>query len=53
MGELIWSIVAVAGALVVIGAIIYFLFEGRNDRADEEAARVYFDEHGHWPDEAG
>jgi len=25
--------------------------EGESDRDREEAARVYFDEHGHWPDE--
>jgi hypothetical protein len=53
MGELIWSIIAVAGAFLVIGVIFYFLIEGRNDRYDEEQARLYFDEHGHWPDEAG
>ena len=32
--------------------VVYFLFEGRNDRAKEEEAREYFDAHGHWPDEA-
>jgi hypothetical protein len=25
--------------------------EGDNDRDKEEAARVFFDEHGYWPDE--
>ena len=25
--------------------------EGDSDRDREEAARVYFDEHGYWPDE--
>jgi hypothetical protein len=25
--------------------------EGDKDRDREDAARAYFDEHGHWPDE--
>jgi hypothetical protein len=53
MAETIWSIIAVAGAILVIVGIFYFLISGRNDRDDDEAAREYFDEHGHWPDEAG
>jgi uncharacterized membrane protein len=53
MGELIWSIIAIAGAILVVVVIFYFLITGRNDRDDDEAAREYFDRHGHWPDEAG
>jgi hypothetical protein len=52
MVELIWSIIAILGCLVVVGMILYALLTGRDDRDKEEAARVYFDEHGHWPDEA-
>ncbi|HEX4107880.1 MAG TPA: hypothetical protein VHX88_07070 [Solirubrobacteraceae bacterium] len=44
--------------LVSAGLAIYFvnwLFrqgaKGDADRDAEEAARAYFDEHGHWPDE--
>jgi hypothetical protein len=52
MAELIWSIIAILGALFVIALVIWGLLSGRDDREKEEAARVYFDEHGHWPDEA-
>ena len=52
MAETIWSIIALAGAIAVVGTIAYFIATGRNDRDDDEAARRYFDEHGHWPDES-
>jgi hypothetical protein len=51
MAETIWSIIALLGAILVVGTIAYFIATGRNDRDEDEAARVYFDEHGHWPDE--
>jgi nitrogen fixation-related uncharacterized protein len=51
MAELIWSIIAVAGAIVLIVVILWSLATGRDDRDREEAARVFFDEHGRWPDE--
>ncbi len=51
MGELIWSIIAIAGAVLVVVVIFYFLVTGRHDRDDEEAARVFYDQHGRWPDE--
>lgn len=52
MAETIWSIIALVGAVAVVGMIAYFIATGRNDREDDEAARRYFDEHGHWPDES-
>ena len=52
MAETIWSIVALLGAILVVGMIAYFIATGRHDREADEAARRYFDEHGHWPDEA-
>ena len=51
MAETIWSIIALLGAIAVVGMIAYFIATGRNDRDADEAARRYFDEHGHWPDE--
>ena len=48
------------GASHIIGAglaiwLLNFLvrigISGDRDRDDEDAARVYFDEHGRWPDE--
>ena len=52
MAETIWSIIALLGAIAVVGMIAYFIATGRDDREADEAARRYFDEHGHWPDEA-
>ena len=52
MAEIVWSVIAVLGCLVVVGVILYALVTGRDDRDEEEAARDYFTEHGHWPDEA-
>jgi hypothetical protein len=51
MAETIWSTIALVGAVAVVGMIAYFIATGRSDRDDDEAARRYFDEHGHWPDE--
>ena len=47
----IWAVVAVILALAMCALVVYFLITGRHDRDDEEAAREYFDVHGHWPDE--
>jgi hypothetical protein len=52
MAETIWSVIAFLGAVIVIGGVAYFIATGRNDRELDEEARRYFDEHGHWPDEA-
>jgi hypothetical protein len=52
MAETIWSVIALLGAIIVIGGVAYFIATGRNDRELDEEARRYFDEHGHWPDEA-
>lgn len=48
-----------ASALIGAGLSVYllnFLFRmgvsGDRDRDEEAEARKYFDEHGHWPDEA-
>ncbi|HKG66814.1 MAG TPA: hypothetical protein VKB28_22290 [Solirubrobacteraceae bacterium] len=52
MAETIWSIIALLGAIAVVGMIAYFIATGRDDREADEAARRYFDEYGHWPDES-
>jgi hypothetical protein len=52
MAETIWSIIAVIGGVAMVAVILYFLVTGRDDRDKDEAARRYFDEHGHWPDES-
>jgi len=41
-----------AGLSVLLLNILYRIgVEGDRDRSREDAARRYFDEHGHWPDE--
>jgi hypothetical protein len=52
MAETIWSIIAVLGGFVMVGGILYAMLTEKGDRESEVAARAYFDEHGHWPDEA-
>jgi hypothetical protein len=45
-------IIATVGGIGLIGFLIYMAYDGVGDREAEEAARDYFTEHGHWPDEA-
>ena len=51
MGQLVWSIIAAIGGFVVIGGVFYYWIARDREREDEEAAREFFDRHGHWPDE--
>jgi hypothetical protein len=55
------SVIAAEGAAGIVGAgLAWWLFgwlfrkgvEGDRERDAEDRARAYFDEHGHWPDEA-
>ena len=39
-------------ALLLLNVLFRAGVSGDRDRDREEAARAYFDEHGHWPDEA-
>jgi hypothetical protein len=52
MAEIIWSVIGVVGGVATVVVILWFLISGRYDRDRDEEARRYFDEHGHWPDEA-
>jgi hypothetical protein len=42
--------ICVAGVAGIIW-IIWMMRNGDSDRHAEDAARAFFDEHGHWPDE--
>jgi hypothetical protein len=42
--------ICVAGVAGIIW-ILYVMRHGDKDRHAEDAARTFFDEHGHWPDE--
>jgi hypothetical protein len=55
-----WDTVGVEAFALLVGAglsiwLLNFLYRlsvsGDRDRDDEDRARRYFDEHGHWPDE--
>ena len=43
--------VSAATAVLLLNVIYRIGVEGDKDRDREDAARRYFDEHGHWPDE--
>jgi hypothetical protein len=51
LNDMIWSVIAVIGAFVVVGGVMYFMLNPGTERDEEEAARAFFDAHGHWPDE--
>jgi hypothetical protein len=43
--------ISAATAVLLLNLLFRIGIEGDKDRDREEAARRYFDEHGHWPDE--
>ena len=43
--------IGVAGSILLLNLLYRIGVAGDRERDDEEAARVYFDEHGRWPDE--
>jgi cbb3-type cytochrome oxidase subunit 3 len=46
-----YSIFVMVAGVVGIAWIIWLMRNGDRDRHDEDRARLFFDEHGHWPDE--
>jgi hypothetical protein len=44
--------VGAAGAIFLLNVLYRVGVSGDRERDEEAAARDYFDEHGHWPDEA-
>ena len=44
-------LIGAAFAVLLMNLFFRIGVQGESDRDREEAARVYFDEHGHWPDE--
>ena len=43
--------IGVAGSVLLLNVLYRLGVSGDRERDEEEAARVYFDEHGRWPDE--
>ena len=48
---MIFDILSAVAAFAAIAWLIKTIFTGNDERHEEEAARQFFDEHGHWPDE--
>jgi hypothetical protein len=47
-----WALFTGAGAAILLMNVFFRIgAQGDTERDREEAARVYLDEHGHWPDE--
>jgi hypothetical protein len=51
VADVIWAIIALVSSVGSIALLIYLQARGRYDRDEEDAARDFFDRHGHWPDE--
>jgi len=43
--------IGVAGSVLLLNVLYRVGVKGDLERDDEEAARVFYDEHGRWPDE--
>ena len=43
--------IGAAASILLLNVLYRIGVAGDRERDDEEAARVYFDEHGRWPDE--
>ena len=43
--------IGVAGSVLLLNVLYRIGVKGDLERDDEEAARVFYDEHGRWPDE--
>jgi hypothetical protein len=51
VGDEIFAIIICVLCVAGTGWIIWVIRHGEDDRHEEDAARRFFDEHGHWPDE--
>jgi hypothetical protein len=46
------NLIAVAGGFAGLAVLLWIAWRGDPERAKEDAARAFFDRHGHWPDDA-
>lgn len=47
-----WALFTCAGVAILLLNVLFRMgVEGDRDRDREQAAREYFDTHGHWPDQ--
>ena len=52
MTSAVATVIATIGGFVLIAGLVWAARDGNHEREAEEAARDYYSEHGHWPDEA-
>lgn len=52
MAVAIANVIAALGGLGLIVGLVWAAKVGNGDREAEAAARDFYSEHGHWPDEA-
>jgi hypothetical protein len=45
------NVVAAVGGFGAIGGLVWLAARGDPERRREEEARVFYDQHGYWPDE--
>ena len=48
--DLAWGVIGTLGAIASIALLVWIASKGHSDRAAEDAAREFYDRHGHWPD---
>lgn len=51
VADTFWAIVALVGGVGAVAFMLWIASRGTPERDDEDAARTFFDAHGHWPDE--
>jgi hypothetical protein len=49
--DLAWGIAGVVGSILAIAGLLWVAGKGHAERHAEDAAREFYDRHGHWPDE--
>ncbi len=46
-----WDYLSICAGVAGVVFLVFKIATGNDERADEDTARRFFDEHGHWPDE--
>ncbi len=51
LADTIWGVIGIVGGGFGVAVLLWAMRTGLADRADEDAAREFYDVHGRWPDE--
>lgn len=51
MASNVISLIAIVGGVLSLLALLWIAARGDSARDEEDAARAFFDVHGHWPDD--